>query len=207
MTRTPGLAILSACLACGACAPQGATPLSKTAPATTTRAVEAPDAFAQRLARLDESMAALREAAMRLPGRSAVEHRARVAAALGGLADVMEQLAGADVPGPLRQQIMILRRSGGRLDSGVEMAVEPTIDAAVRSAAGGLRHIAGELPGEAPLDGAFAGLSAKISELDTVRGPIHQLVTAQAIRQIADIAGELRERMRKAGGAREAGGS
>ena len=118
-----------------------------------------------------------------LPGDSATQHRQLMAGAFAQLVEILPILQGPNPGAEFRQQLQVVRDAQSELATGPsDLPADPTIDTGLRASRDALSAIAQtgfyDQAGLAPL---FDRLAAKINELDTVRGPLHQVVTGDAV--------------------------
>ncbi len=128
----------------------------------------------------------------RLVGHADDEGRRAFADSFHRLASVLKLLEGEQPGGAFQQQLRIIERAAAQIGGRSAAAVEPTIDSAVRAAANALSHIKAEqFSDDQEVQKRFDALRPRVDELDSVRGPLHGLVAAQAF----DAIGQVVERM------------
>lgn len=127
--------------------------------------------------------AAFSDTAEQLAGRGDQDHRMLVEQALTQLLEIMPMLADSQPDGGLRQRMQIIEASRDQLHNiSDDQSAAPTVNTALRSAAGALQSIAGYgFADQVQVSEALRQLSGKIAELDTVTGAIHRLVTTQCL--------------------------
>ena len=124
-----------------------------------------------------------------LPGRTVGEHRQLMAEAFAQLNEILPLLQGPTADAEFRQQMRIVADARAQLATGSpDLSPEPTIDTGLR----GLRDLLREIARTAYYDRteltpALDRISGKIEELDTVRGPLHQLVVGEAMSMSSQI--------------------
>jgi len=148
---------------------------------------------ARTLTRLSDSYARL---CNQLPGRTVPEHRELMGDGFAQLTEILPMLAGPDQDAEFKQQMRVIADARTELSSGsTDLSPEPTIDTGLRALRDVLREISrASYFDETDLTAALDRCSTKIDELDTVRGPLHQLVvgesmgmSSQIISKMADI--------------------
>ena len=151
-----------------------------TSPSTPPQIASDPLVRVQTLARLADAYA---RTSNQLPGEDAREHRRLMASILAQLQEILPVLQGPKADAEFRQQLRVISDSQAELANGPqELPAEPTIDTALRAARDALSGIArGGIYDHADLTQLFQSLSSRIDELDTVRGPFHQLVAGEAV--------------------------
>jgi hypothetical protein len=118
-----------------------------------------------------------------LPGDNAAQHRQLMASIFAQLEEILPILEGPNPGAEFRQQLQIVRDAQAELASGPrDLSSEPTIDTGLRAGRDALLGIAQRgFYDQASLTPLFNRLAVKINELDTVRGPLHQVVTGDAV--------------------------
>lgn len=168
-------------LMAGGCAKKGppATQPAEIAPLTDSGRSE----LEHQIQQLRQRAAAFADTAEQMAGRGDQDHRMLVEQSLTELLQVLPLLAGPDLNGGLSQRMAIIQSSRDRLQNGNdEPSAGPTINTALRSAAGALEGIAEHgFAGRPQVAEALRQLKGKIGELDTVRGAIHRLVVTQCV--------------------------
>jgi len=177
-------AMVVSIVAAGGCA--GQRPGTPPQPTPPPRVASDPVVRVQTLSRLADSFARISN---ELPGSDAREHRRLMAELFAQLEEILPILQGADGGAGFRQQIQIIRDAQAELASGPQdLSPDPTIDSGLRAARDALASIAqSAYYNQADLMPLFDNLSSKINELDTVRGPLHQIATADAVEVMKQI--------------------
>lgn len=131
--------------------------------------------------------------ATKLPGSSDADDRAKITQEFALLAQLLPMLNGPDMSGDFRQQLDIVSYTRGQLGGGSQdLAVEPTIDTGLRAANRALTGISQRSFIElTDVSKNLDTMRAKIEELDGISGPIHRLVTAQAMQAAAHAATQM----------------
>jgi hypothetical protein len=134
----------------------------------------------QTLGRLADNYA---QTSNQLPGNSSAQHRQLMSSVFAQLAEILPILQGPNPGAEFRQQLQIVRDAQAELSTGpTDLSAEPTIDTGLRAARDALAGIAQTgFYDQANLTPVFARLATKINDLDTVRGPLHQLVAGEAV--------------------------
>lgn len=129
------------------------------------------------------------ETAQTLPGGTAQEHRRLMRQVFAELAQALPVLYGPNPPGTFRQQLRIVENARTQLGSASQsLAVEPTIDTALRAARDALESMASRSYfDQAQLGQSMDRLNAAVAGLDTARGPAHQEAAAGAIEAMAAV--------------------
>ena len=178
-TSTTWLTVAAlACLVGGGCAKQPPVPTSPVShPLRTT---PDPVVRVQTLSRLSDSLA---RTANQLPGTDARAHRRLMADIFAQLEEILPILQGPGGGAEFREQLQIIRDAQAELATGpLDLPPEPTIDTGLRAARDALSSIARQpYYSQADLTPLFDQLASRINELDTVRGPLHQVATAEAV--------------------------
>jgi hypothetical protein len=132
------------------------------------------------LARLSDTYARL---CNQLPGRTVGEHRQLMADGFAQLNEILPMLQGPTTDAEFRQQMRSIADDRTELSTGsADLSPEPTIDAGLRALRDLLREIARtSYFDQGDLTQALDRFSNKVDELDTVRGPLHQLVVGEAM--------------------------
>jgi len=134
-----------------------------------------------------------------LPGPNTAAHRKLMAEAFARLQEILPMLEGPTPGAEFRQQMQVISDAQAELATGpAELSPEPTIDTGLRAARDVLSSITHAAYYErAELTPLFGQLAVKINELDTVRGPLHQVyvgdavgITSQIITKMADVLGQ-----------------
>jgi hypothetical protein len=145
--------------------------------------------------------------AARLPGRDEMSDRQQVAHQFALLSQILPALNGPDMTGDFRQALRIIESTRSLLaGSSTELSAEPTIDTGLRATHRALSLIARQQFSDVADAGKGLDLmSRKLQELDTITGPIHRLVAAQAFGASGDAIGQmtnaLDQRLHDKGGA------
>lgn len=139
-----------------------------------------PIARMQTLGRLADTYA---RTSNQLPGESTAQHKQLMSQIFAQLEEILPILEGPNPGAEFRQQLQVVRDAQAELASGPEdLSPEPTIDTGLRAARDTLSSIAqGGFYDQSNLTPLFDQLTAKINQLDTVRGPLHQVVAADAV--------------------------
>jgi hypothetical protein len=135
-----------------------------------------------RMSELRRRAQELGEVAQRMPGRDPAEDRRLTAEAFDKSAASLELLGGPAPGGAFRQQLRIIDNTRSFL-RGVsqDVSVDPAVDSGLRSLHGGLSSVRERLfPTDEKVRAQLDALSARLGELDAVRGPLHSLVVAQS---------------------------
>jgi hypothetical protein len=134
----------------------------------------------QTLARLADAFA---RTSNELPGNNATQHRQLMASIFAQLEEILPILQGPNPGAEFRQQLQVVRDAQSELATGPsDLSAEPTIDTGLRAGRDALSSIAQSgFYDQSSLTPLFDRLAAKINELDTVRGPLHQVVTGDAV--------------------------
>ena len=209
MIRTRAFASLLAATMFVGCAPKKQTTLTPPPPEPNPEPRLATDARqrVQQLGGLADQYAA---SAAKLPGANEQQDRQLVAEQFNQLSQILPLLNGPDMPGDFRQQLRIVESTRSQLSGGsMDLSSEPTVATGLRAAVhalSGLRQRSFAEQGEItkPID----AMRAAVQQLDTVSGPIHRLVAAQAFRYSAEavkgMSDALTQRLTDAGGAKAA---
>lgn len=150
----------------------------------------------QTLGRLADTYARLSN---QLPGPNTAAHRKLMSEVFARLQEILPMLEGPTPGAEFRQQMQVIADAQAELATGpAELSPEPTIDTGLRAARDVLSSITHAAYYErADLTPLFDQLAVKINELDTVRGPLHQVyvgdavgITSQVITRMADVLGQ-----------------
>jgi hypothetical protein len=167
------------------CAPKTQTTL-KPPPEPATEPTLTADARdrAKELSTIADEFAA---GATKLPGHTEADDRAEVTKQFALLAQLLPLLNGPDMSGDFRQQLGIVNSTRTLLSSGSQdLAVEPTVDTGLRAANRALTSISQRnFTDLADVTKNLDTMRVKIDELDGISGPIHRLVTSQALKASA----------------------
>ena len=209
MTRTRAFASLLAATMFVGCAAKKQTTLTPPPPEPNPEPKLVTDAR-QRVQHLGSLADQYTAGAARLPGQNEQQDRQLVAEQFNQLSQILPLLNGPDMPGDFRQQMRIIDSTRSQLSSGsMDLSSEPTVATGLRAALyalSGLRQRVFAESGEvAPHVDAMRGA---VQQLDTVSGPIHRLVAAQAFRHSAEaikaMSDALNQRLMDSGGAKTA---
>ena len=173
--------ITLAVLTSGGCVKTQATiPPPPVHPNPPPRVASDPAVRVQTLDRLADTFA---RTSNQLPGGDSAEHRRLMSEVFAQLQEILPILEGPGPGAEFRQQLQVVRDAQAELASGPqELSPEPTIDTGLRAARDTLSSIAQNgFYDQASLTPLFDQLAAKINELDTVRGPLHQVVAGDAV--------------------------
>jgi len=131
--------------------------------------------------------------AARLPGRDEMSDRQQVARQFELLTQILPALNGPDMTGDFRQALRIIEGTRSQLaGSSAELSAEPTIDTGLRAAHRALSLIARQQVADVAEAGkALDAMNQRLQELDTITGPIHRLVAAQAIGSSGEAIGQM----------------
>jgi hypothetical protein len=122
------------------------------------------------------------------PGRTLEDHYALMRAAFGDLLSILPTLHGPGMDGAFIQQMQIIDTGQRHLDpENPFLPTEATIDDGLRAAFNALLTIGRRFPDDEVVQQGLLELRSRVRELDTVRGPIHRLVSGQALQQAADV--------------------
>ena len=168
------------------CAKKSST-MRDSQPAASTAEPTPPPSIArdldQRTRELREQVQILQTNAHQLPGRDDSSHRQIMQQVFADLTQTLPRVVGPDATGGFRQQLRILSSAQTQLASGSsDLAAEPTIDTGLRAAQNALASAQSRLFYESqPIAQTLEQLRGRISELDSVRGPMHRLVVTQSV--------------------------
>jgi hypothetical protein len=137
------------------------------------------------------------ETAETLPGRTPQEHRQRMQQVFAELARILPVLYGPNPPGTFRQQLRIVESARTQLASAPQsLAVEPTVDTALRAARDALESVASRTYfDQAQLGQSMDRLNASVAGLDAARGGSHQQAAANAVEAMAVVIRQMSEAM------------
>ena len=143
----------------------------------------------QRANQLRQSVSALEETVAQMPGRDRGADRELAADAFANASTALEQLGGPNPPGAFRQQLRIIENTRDFLQSSRdEISTDPSVDSGLRSLYAALESVRNRLFREdKDIDARLSALSSRLGELDSVRGPLHSLVVAQAFDEASKI--------------------
>jgi hypothetical protein len=181
--RTAATILLIACAIAGGCA-QKKTPTRTGDGGGMNAESPAMSDSAQRMSELRRRSRELAEVSQRMPGRSAAEDRQLTAEAFDKSTASLELLGGPSPGGAFRQQLRIIDstrtflRGAGANES---VSTDSAVDSGLRSLYGALTSVRERLfPTDDKVRVQLDALSARLGELDSVRGPLHSLVVAQS---------------------------
>lgn len=128
----------------------------------------------------------LRSLADQLPGQTNYDSRRLYQQTFTLAGDVLQLLEGPSPSGSFDSQIAVIRQSQASVLNTTDL--DPRVDEAARGILAALKTIHRE---QFQLDPAYVPnlnkLQDQLNKLDAVRGPLHGVVTAEAIRNAADI--------------------
>jgi len=187
MIHTRAFTLLLAAIVFAGCARKTDTTLNPPPPEPNPEPHLASDAR-ERVKALGALAQEFADGANQLPGRNNVDDRAAVAQEFALLSQILPMLNGPDMTGDFRQQLGIVSSTRALLSSASEdLAVEPTIDTALRAANRALTSISQRSFIElTDVTKNLETMRVKIEELDGLTGPAHRLVTSQALRASAE---------------------
>ena len=118
-----------------------------------------------------------------LPGYGPAEHRKLMASIFSQLSEILPILQGPNPGAEFRQQLQIVRDAQAELSTGPsDLSPEPTIDTGLRAGRDALAGIGQTgFYDQSKLTPLFASLATKVNNLDTVRGPLHQVVAGEVV--------------------------
>jgi hypothetical protein len=128
---------------------------------------------------------------------TAQQHRRGMQQVFAELAKILPVLYGPNPRGTFRQQIRIVENARSQLASAPQsLAVEPTIDTALRSARDALASLASRTYfDQAQLGQSMDRLDASIAALDAARGASHQEVAAESVEAMARVIQQMSDAM------------
>jgi len=184
--------VLTLVAACGLVLATGCGPKKRPTHAATQRnqQPEVMNNVDERMSELRKRASELTQAVQQLPGRSPAEDRKLVADAFGKASSSLELLGGPQPGGAFRQELRIIENTRTFLNSpgSASVAPDPSIDTGLRSLDNALSGVRERLfPNDEKIKGGIDTLRTKLGELDSVRGPIHSLVVAQAFLSAASV--------------------
>jgi hypothetical protein len=186
MIRTRALASLLAATLFVGCAPKTETTLTPPPPEPNPEPQLATDARqrVQHLGGLAEQYAA---SAAKLPGANEQQDRQLVGEQFNQLSQILPLLNGPDMPGDFRQQMRIIDSTRSQLAGGsMDLSSEPTVSTGLRAAQRALSSLQHRMfPEQGAVTQHIDAMRAAVQQLDTVNGPIHRLVAAQAFQHSA----------------------
>jgi hypothetical protein len=190
MTILRTLALLSlpavGCLILGGCASQ--SPATRpSASATQPADAEGMVDVAAWLGGLQENSQRLTQLSADLPGRSDAEHRQLMVAVFGDLGDALPALHGPEKSGAFDEQLRAIDSARRQLAAGSANRVfEPTIDYGLRAAAHALNDIQrANFSDRGDLTPMLDQLQRNLDQLDLQQGPIHRVIEADAVGDLA----------------------
>jgi DNA repair exonuclease SbcCD ATPase subunit len=142
-----------------------------------------------RMTELRQKSQELTAATQQLPGRASADDRKLVADAFAKAASSLELLGGPQPGGAFRQQLRIVENTKAFLNSSNANApADPSVDTGLRSIESALTSVRERLfPNDEKVKSQIDALRTRLSELDSVRGPIHSLVVAQAFQSASSV--------------------
>lgn len=194
MTNTSSICVAAAMtsiltvVGIGGCARQ--PPPAPPPPTQSVRAAGDPVVRVQTLGRMSDTFA---RTVNQLPGTDSREHRRLMANVFAQLEEILSNLQGPGAGAEFRQQLQIIHDAQEELTSGPEdLSPDPIIDTGLRAARDALASIA-RSPSyhQTDLTPLFDSLASKINDLDTVRGPLHQVATADAVEVMKQIVSKM----------------
>ena len=137
------------------------------------------------------------ETAQKLPGGTPQQDRQIMQQVFAELAQILPLLHGPNPPGTFRQQVRIVENARTQLASGPPgLAVEPTVDTALRAGRDALESLAGRAYfDQAQLGKSVDRLDASVAALDAARGPAHQEAAAASVEATAEVIRQMSEAM------------
>lgn len=178
----------------GGCAKNPVTARPTTTPNPSPQAAADPMVRVQTLERLSDEFARTSNA---LPGSDLRAHRKLMAQALAQLEQILTVLEGPHPGAEFRSQLHVIRDAESELASGPQdLSPEPAIDSGLRAARDVLWSISqGGSYDRATVTTLFDRLTTAIDRLDTVRGPLHQVVAGDAVGIMSQIVGKMADAM------------
>lgn len=160
----------------------------------------------QRAGELRRAVGSLEETVARMPGRDRSEDRRLAAEAFASASAAVEQLGGPNPPGAFRQQLRIIDNTRAFLRSSRdEISTDPSVDSGLRSLYGALESVRNRLFRDDKEIGApLSALSTRLADLDSVRGPLHSLVVAQAFGEASRVIDAMADKVEAAQAASKA---
>ena len=186
--------LISAGVLAGCVKEQTTLPPPRVAPNPPPKVAVDPSARVQTLARLADRFAATSN---QLPGSDMAQHRQLMANALAQLEEILPILRGPNPGAEFSQQLQVIRDAQAELATGPQdLSPEPTIDSALRATRDALASLAQDgYYDQASLTPIFDRLSARMNDLDTVRGPLHQVEAGEAVGMISQIISKMADVM------------
>lgn len=180
----------------GGCAPKAQTTIAPppAAPNPPPQVAADPAARVQTLDRLADTYA---RTSNDLPGVNDQDHRRLMAQVFAQLTEILPILEGPNPGAEFRQQLQVVRDAQAELSTGPQdLSPEPTIDTGLRAARDVLSSQAqGGFYDQSSLTPLFDQLTAKINQLDTVHGPLHQVVAGEAVSLSSQIISKMADAM------------
>ena len=145
-----------------------------------------PMARVQTLTRLADTLA---RTSNELPGESVLIHRQLMVQVFTQFEEILPTLEGPNPGTEFRQQLQTVRDTQAALAAGPEnLIANPIIDTGLRASRDALAGITRRgYYDQAKLAPIFDRLAAKLNELDTVGGPLHQLVVGESVGLLSQI--------------------
>jgi hypothetical protein len=188
--------VLAISIALVGCAPKTQTTIAPppARPNPPPQVAADPTARVQTLARLADAYA---QTSNDLPGENASEHRKLMAQVFAQLEEILPVLEGPSPGAEFRQQLQVVRDAQAELATGPQdLSPEPTIDTGLRAARDVLSSTAQSgFYDQSSLTPLFDQFTAKINQLDTVRGPLHQVVAGEAVSLSSQIISKMADTM------------
>jgi hypothetical protein len=124
-----------------------------------------------------------------LPGGNDAAHRRLMEQAFAQLIGILPTLEGGTATGTFRQQLRIIDASRQQLaTSSSPLTLDATVDTGMRATYNILKDLARrDYPNEQAISNGLDQLQANLDDLDKVRGPLHQLVAADAVQDTAQV--------------------
>jgi len=142
----------------------------------------------ERISDTQRNIQSLRQTVSAMPGRNDAEDRKLIAQALTQTASALSAIEGERPGGSFRQQLRIMQSARGQLERmSSTVPAEPVEDSAIRAAYNAMVSLRdGRFAGNSQISKAVNDVGQQVSQLDSVRGPLHSLVVAQTFNSIAD---------------------
>ncbi|HEY2585022.1 MAG TPA: hypothetical protein VGI81_04565 [Tepidisphaeraceae bacterium] len=192
----PLTAVLAGVGVVGGCAPKTQTTIAPPPPRPNPppQVAADPTVRVQTLDRLADEYA---RTSNDLPGDNAAEHRKLMSQVFAQLEEILPILEGPNPGAEFRQQLQVVRDAQAELSTGPQdLSPEPTIDTGLRAARDVLSSTAQHgFYDQSSLTPMFDQLTAKINQLDTVRGPLHQVVAGEAVGLSSQIISKMADTM------------
>ncbi|MEO6437476.1 MAG: hypothetical protein ABIP55_17160 [Tepidisphaeraceae bacterium] len=150
-----------------------------------------------RMSELRQRAQELADVAARMPGRNAAEDRQLAAQAFEKAVASLELLAGPQPGGAFRQQLRIIGNTRNVLKSAAsDLSTDPAVDSGLRSVQQALVGVRERLfPDNDKVRPPLDALAGRVNELDSVRGPLHSLVAAQAFEATSKVIDTMAQEM------------